>query len=194
MYVPITDLENIFQLNITAVEIDKEMLKIATEYFGLVQNENLKVEIADGIKFLEESANGERKFDAILFDVDNKDVSLGMSCPPKQFVEDSVLKMVAKCLSTDGLFILNLVIRNQALRQGVIDDLKKVFKFISTCSLQNDVNEIVVASMNSYGVKEWTGRIGKAGANLNDQANTQKLSSDDLINVSSLLEALKVET
>ena len=176
------------------MEIDKEMLKVASEYFGLVQSERLKVNIADGIKFLQESANKEVKFDAILFDVDNKDVSLGMSCPPKQFVEDSVLQMVAKCLSNDGLFILNLVIRNKALRQGVIDGLKNVFKFISTCSFQNDVNEIVVASMNSYGVKEWTSRIGKAGANLNDQASTQKLSSDDLVNVLSLLEALKVET
>lgn len=181
------------KLKITAVEIDKEILKIATEYFGLVLTDNLKVEITDGIKFLNDSANNQVNFDAILFDVDNKDVSLGMSCPPKQFIEDSVLKTVAKSLSNDGLFILNLVIRNQALRQGVIDNLKNVFKFVSTCPLESDVNEVIIASMNSYVIDEWNKNIKTAAINLNNQASDQKLSANDLIDVTKLLETLTIE-
>lgn len=175
------------------MEIDKEILKIATEYFGLVLTDNLKVEITDGIKFLNDSANNQVNFDAILFDVDNKDVSLGMSCPPKQFIEDSVLKTVAKSLSNDGLFILNLVIRNQALRQGVIDNLKNVFKFVSTCPLESDVNEVIIASMNSYVIDEWNKNIKTAAINLNNQASDQKLSANDLIDVTKLLETLTIE-
>lgn len=181
------------KLRITAVEIDKEMLKIATEYFGLIQTENLKVEIEDGIKFLLDSAENQRKFDAILFDVDNKDVSLGMSCPPKQFIEYSVLNTVVQTLTNDGLFILNLVVRNQALRQDVIDNLKNIFKFVSSCSLESDVNEVIISSMNSYVIDEWNNRMKTAAINLNKQANEQKLSTDDLINVSKIFETFSIE-
>lgn len=116
-----------------------------------------------------------------------------MSCPPKQFIDDSVLKTVAKSLTNDGLFILNLVIRNQALRQGVIDNLKNVFKFISSFTLEGDVNEVIMASMNSFVIDEWNKRIKKAAINLNNQAQVEKLSTNDLINVSKLLETLSIE-
>lgn len=41
-------------------------------------------------------------FDAILFDVDNKDPKLGMSCPPKEFLELSVLENVKKLIGSQG--------------------------------------------------------------------------------------------
>lgn len=44
------------------------------------------------------------KYDIILFDVDNKDVSLGMSCPPQEFVNENVLNDVKHCLNENGAF------------------------------------------------------------------------------------------
>lgn len=41
--------------NITAVDIDSSMLTVATDYFGLVQDNRLKVVIDDGIKFLQKA-------------------------------------------------------------------------------------------------------------------------------------------
>lgn len=38
--------------NITAVDIDPSMLTVATNYFGLEQDNRLKVVIDDGVKFL----------------------------------------------------------------------------------------------------------------------------------------------
>ncbi|RZC40643.1 Methyltransf 25, and/or Spermine synth domain containing protein [Asbolus verrucosus] len=77
---------------ITAVDIDPEMLKVATDWFGLSQSDSLKVVVKDGVQYLEEAAKNNEHFDAILFDVDSKDSTMGLSCPPKQFLENSVIE------------------------------------------------------------------------------------------------------
>lgn len=47
-------------------------------------------------------SSGGRLFDAIMFDVDNKDSSLGMSCPPAAFVETPILQKVSSLLTPRG--------------------------------------------------------------------------------------------
>jgi hypothetical protein len=43
-----------------------------------------------------------QKYDAVLFDVDNKDMSLGMSCPPPEFVTTEIMNDVKIILKEDG--------------------------------------------------------------------------------------------
>lgn len=43
-------------IHLVAVDIDPAMLKIATNYFGLVQDEKMEIVIEDGIEFLNKSA------------------------------------------------------------------------------------------------------------------------------------------
>ncbi|EZA46363.1 Methyltransferase-like protein, partial [Ooceraea biroi] len=93
---------------ITAVEIDYAILTVAKRCFNFVTNDRVKVEIADGIQFVKDAATNGKKYKAILCDMDNKDSSFGMSFPPKEFLEISVLRAVAASLTQDGLFILNL--------------------------------------------------------------------------------------
>lgn len=45
---------------------------------------------------------GGHLFDAIMFDVDNKDSTLGMSCPPAAFVETPILQKVRNLLTPRG--------------------------------------------------------------------------------------------
>lgn len=45
---------------------------------------------------------GGHSYDVIMFDVDSKDRSLGMSCPPTAFVETSLLEKVCKLLTPRG--------------------------------------------------------------------------------------------
>lgn len=87
---------------ITAVDIDPAMLQVATNYFGLIVDDRMDVVIEDGLKFLSKAANGGKSYKAILFDVDSKDTSLGMSCPPKMFLEKSVMDNVKKCIGEKG--------------------------------------------------------------------------------------------
>lgn len=111
--------------NITAVDIDPSILTVATDYFGLQQDNRLKVVIDDGIEFLKKAVkNGNLKkkiklagptvfikmlylqsgqsYKAVLLDVDSKDPTLGMSCPPVQFLEQEVLDTIKVCIRETG--------------------------------------------------------------------------------------------
>lgn len=46
--------------------------------------------------------NPGKAYKAILFDVDSKDPSLGMSCPPIQFLDQGVLDAVKSCIRDNG--------------------------------------------------------------------------------------------
>ncbi|KAG7203924.1 hypothetical protein KM043_016944 [Ampulex compressa] len=145
------------KLKITAVEIDEAMLKIAINYFGLVLDDRMRVEIADGTKFILETAKMEKRFQAILFDVDSKDTTQGMSCPPKQFLEMPVLKSIAACL--------------------------------------DEVNEIIICSVEESNDKQCENRLKTAAISLNEQAVARKLfSTTDVFDVSSLLESLSIKS
>lgn len=48
-----------------------------------------------------------RSFKAILFDVDSKDSTVGMSCPPVQFLEQEVLNTVQSCIRENGIIKLS---------------------------------------------------------------------------------------
>ncbi|KYM94841.1 PREDICTED: methyltransferase-like protein 13 [Cyphomyrmex costatus] len=182
------------KLKITAVEIDNAMLKVATEYFNLILDDRMKVEIADGIQYIKDVVTSETKYKAILFDIDSKDTTVGMSCPPKQFLEMSVLKAVASCLTKNGLFILNLVSRDKSLKQKTKDDLKSAFSSITCHAIQNEINEIVMCSVEKHNPKEWKNRLRLAAIDLNKQATARKLFSfKESFDASILLENLSVE-
>ncbi|XP_015114910.1 eEF1A lysine and N-terminal methyltransferase homolog [Diachasma alloeum] len=180
-------------LRVTAVDIDEMMLKIATEWFDFVIDDKMKVVIRDGVKFLEETANGGKKFDAILFDVDSKDSSVGMSCPPQQFLGNCVLNNVSKCLNEDGLFVLNLVCRNKQLRPGVLDDLKRTFVSIASMKMENIVNEILMCSKVTKN-DEWTRNWKTSAEHLNEIVKKKKLLNSDVVDVTELLDGLTIES
>ena len=71
-------LSKVMKLNITSIEISSTMKNLAAEYFGFEEGENNEVQVGDGIE-----AVGEFKgLDNVFVDVDTKDDSVGMSCPP----------------------------------------------------------------------------------------------------------------
>ncbi|XP_069087543.1 eEF1A lysine and N-terminal methyltransferase isoform X2 [Pleurodeles waltl] len=90
-----------------------------------------------------EQLPGDRHYDVIMFDVDSKDPSLGMSCPPPAFVEETFLRRVCQVLAPEGIFILNLVCRDALLKQQVVNVLREVFPLIYTRRIEEEVNEIL---------------------------------------------------
>ncbi|XP_048557015.1 eEF1A lysine and N-terminal methyltransferase-like [Triticum urartu] len=139
-------------LDIEVVELDPVMEEVATKYFGFSMDEQLKVHLGDGIKFIEENAHSERNgkdSDAVrilIVDVDSSDLSSGLSCPPANFVEDAFLMSAKKFLSAGGLLIINLVARSSAVREMVVSRLKAVFENLYSLQLEEDVNEVLFAS------------------------------------------------
>ena len=48
------------------------------------------------------AAAGDEKYDVIMLDVDSKDPTVGMSSPPKVFVQPDFLKKLETCLTESG--------------------------------------------------------------------------------------------
>ena len=62
------------------------------------QQENVFSLFSSSIFFSE----SEPSYDVIIFDVDSKDTSVGMSCPPQAFVDRTFLTKVHSLLSPSG--------------------------------------------------------------------------------------------
>ncbi|KAL1323314.1 hypothetical protein HN51_033651 [Arachis hypogaea] len=159
-------------LEMEAVELDPAILDIAKDYFGFVEDNRLKVHVADGVQFvrdftssaagqiqengtgsecIESPSNGSsrshasvgaRKVDIIIVDVDSSDPSSAMACPAPDFVEESFLETVRDKLSDQGLFVVNLVSRSQTIKDMVRLKMKKVFGHLFCLQLDEDVNEV----------------------------------------------------
>ncbi|XP_042382783.1 eEF1A lysine and N-terminal methyltransferase-like isoform X1 [Zingiber officinale] len=150
-------------LQIEVVELDPIVLDLASEYFSFVEDDQLKVHIADGIHFIRDvdavksfPVNGTPTYSPadenktsgtkiLIIDADSSDLSSGLSCPPTDFVEDSFLLSVRDFLSEGGIFIINLVSRSAAIKEKVILRLKAVFNQLFSLELEEDVNEILFA-------------------------------------------------
>ena len=171
-------------LNTSVIEIDPEIVKVAKDYFGLVEDENrLEIVVDDGLRHLKESFKSKFQFHSILFDVDSKDQSLGISCPPKEFLEPDILETVKTLLPPDGVFILNFVCRDNASRDQTVSSLKKVFSSIFSYKLEEDVNEIFYCFKEP--VEDFQERFSKSGKKLN-------AIKRDTVDLKDLLEKLKL--
>lgn len=166
------------------VEIDPEIVNVAKEYFGLVADENrLELVIDDGLKHLKDAVAESLQFQSILFDVDSKDQSLGISCPPKEFLESNILEAVNALLPCDGVFVLNFVCRDNESRNQTADILKEVFSSIYSYKLDEDVNEIFYCFKEP--VKDFEERFLKSGKKLNTIRK-------EMVDVEDLIEKLKL--
>ncbi|TRY74390.1 hypothetical protein TCAL_04600 [Tigriopus californicus] len=141
---------NFPKVTLDVVEIDPAISRVASEQFDFKEDERTKVIIADGIEFLNTIKT--ETYDVIMLDVDSKDSSIGMSCPPKPFVEAETIRQIQHhCLTKDqqGVFVLNLVCRDPSLRQEVIATLKSQFTHVVSCPIPEEVNEILYCSSSS---------------------------------------------
>ncbi|XP_064138998.1 eEF1A lysine and N-terminal methyltransferase isoform X2 [Loxodonta africana] len=88
------------------------------------------------------------RYDVIMFDVDSKDPTLGMSCPPPAFVDQAFLQNVKSILTPEGVFILNLVCRDSGLKDSVLAGLKAVFPLLYVRRIEGEVNEILFCQLH----------------------------------------------
>ncbi|XP_026881821.2 eEF1A lysine and N-terminal methyltransferase [Electrophorus electricus] len=132
---------------VEVVELDPAVLDVAKTWFGLQTDDRLKVVLGDGLEHIRAlQSQGGHSYDVIMFDVDSKDPTLGMSCPPPAFVETSLLEKVCKLLTPRGVFMLNLVCRDSVLRKSVLERLHTVFSTVFSRPIEGEVNEVLLCS------------------------------------------------
>nr|SVE75013.1 EOG090X02SD [Daphnia dolichocephala] len=133
------------QFKIDGVEIDPTMVELAKQYFGFKPNENLRPHIADGLSFVQQLAASESsdRYGCIMLDVDCKDRSLGISCPPPSFLDPSFIESVKQCLSPYGFLLMNLVCRDEVRRKAIMEMLHESFAIVQGRKIKGEVNEII---------------------------------------------------
>ncbi|XP_005103862.1 eEF1A lysine and N-terminal methyltransferase [Aplysia californica] len=144
-------------MSIEAVELDPSVVEVARDFFDLVPDDSdrLRVTVADGLDVVRTLASQGEKRDVIIIDVDSKDNSVGLSCPPLAFVEKDFLEAIGSLLSPEGIFLLNLASRDEELGKSVLDRIALTFTSCGSLKLEEDVNTIVYAAHCTSSSPAW---------------------------------------
>ncbi|XP_078263925.1 eEF1A lysine and N-terminal methyltransferase isoform X2 [Rhinoraja longicauda] len=138
------------QSTVETIDIDPEVVEVATRWFEFTQDDRMRVIVADGLHYIRTLADsGSSSYDVIMFDVDSKDTTLGMSCPPPAFLEQAFLQKVRSLLAPQGLFVLNLVCRDHALKEKALEVIKLVFPLVYLQKIEGEVNEILYCQLST---------------------------------------------
>ncbi|MEQ2306444.1 eEF1A lysine and N-terminal methyltransferase [Ameca splendens] len=181
---------------VEVVELDPVVLEVAKEWFGFRPDDRLTVTLGDGLeRVCSLEKEGGHLFDVIMFDVDNKDSSLGMSCPPAGFVETPVLQKVFNLLTPRGLFILNLVCRDPVLRKNVLERVRSVFPTILSRKIAEEINEVLLCSREEKDAAHILPSMSQAAKKFQSMlsADRTKPKQRPHIDIAELLENLKIE-
>lgn len=127
----------------TVVELDQNIVDVAKNWFCYQESERMALIVDDGLKVLKENS---KEYDIVVFDIDSKQTSKALSCPPPAFVEKKNLELVRASLSLGGLFILNLVCRDKKQSEEVIQTIQKIFPEVSKIDIDEEVNEVLICS------------------------------------------------
>ncbi|XP_041913396.1 eEF1A lysine and N-terminal methyltransferase [Alosa sapidissima] len=179
------------------VELDPAVLDLAKTWFEFQPSDRLKVTLDDGLAHIASlESQGGHSYDVIMFDVDSKDPSLGMSCPPPAFIEKALLEKVFRLLSSRGVFMLNLVCRDTSLRQKVMGTLREVFPRVFSRPIEGEVNDVLFC-LREAGKDKDTGvpvELKKAAKSLQGamRAHSDGGPSSPHIDIAAMLEDLMI--
>ncbi|XP_054797256.1 uncharacterized protein LOC129302408 [Prosopis cineraria] len=157
---------------VMGVDADKEVLRVAKQYFGLEDSEFMHVVTGDVIKFvkkLSHQANwhpmcssaayeheahchfpdGEavnHKFDVIMVDLDSHDVRSGVTAPPLEFVKKNVLLAAKSVLSELGILSINVISPSRSFYCKLVHHFQEVFAELYKIDVGNGENFVIIAS------------------------------------------------
>lgn len=112
------------EAKIIGVEIDPKVIEVGEKYFGLNKIKNLKIEVADAIKFIDPMY----KIHNIKYDLIFIDVYLGQNFP-KGMEKDEFLNGVKNLLADKGVAVFNRFYWNSEYRSQARDFEEKLNTF-----------------------------------------------------------------
>jgi hypothetical protein len=172
--------------HLSVVELDASVVTVAEKYFGFVNNDKTTVRIGDGLSLMsseDESMTNDcivleaASLDFIAIDVDSKETTVGMSCPPKAFVKVPYLIRLKSILNPDGWLIMNVSARDPAMLELVKSNVQAVFGsvFLSDNDEDNeDVNIVLFATCSSVSLPPPTDRLNSMHNALEEFGKSQE--------------------
>ncbi len=145
-------LESFLGIPIETLELCQNVVDIAKEYFMFSGN----TRIMNGLDY----DYGTGSVSVAVIDVDSKDQTVGMSCPPLDFVKSEYLKKIRFSLKEGGVLCINVSARNRKLLGDVVKVMKDVFEEVGgsvyvSASSDEDLN-VVVIGRNKKGTEDYS--------------------------------------
>ena len=168
----------------TVVELDPDIVDVARNWFGFQESERMKLIVDDGLEVLKENS---KKYDVVVFDIDSKDTTKALSCPPPVFVSEGTLNRVKEVLFPGGFFILNLVCRDKGKKEELVNSIHLIFPEILKVDIENEVNEVLICSNSMMKIE---GKAKKDGRKLQEQIAAVSPSTN--VELTSFLENLRI--
>ncbi|XP_008181645.1 eEF1A lysine and N-terminal methyltransferase-like [Acyrthosiphon pisum] len=176
-------------VNIVAVEIDPVIYKIAKEAFGLLEDSRLEVNVCDGLEYICNAVKNNDKYDAVVYDVDAKDPTLGLSGPPKAFLRQDMLNNIKSLIGKDGLFLLNFVCRASDVKTEILNVLKTNFKQLTLLKIAEDICRVLLAGNSDKAFDAYL--LEQTAVYMNQCTKSNPLIACDIIDISALKENIE---
>ena len=146
---------------LAAIELDPSIVEVSKKYFGFQESDRTSVRIGDGlnVKCSEDEGGSESENknnaisekDFILFpkesasfiaiDVDSKDKTVGISCPPVAFLQCEYIQQLKKILCQKGLLAVNVSARDPKMLDLAIENIHQVFESVFISRRDDDEQE-----------------------------------------------------
>ncbi|KAA0153429.1 hypothetical protein FNF29_03246 [Cafeteria roenbergensis] len=150
------------------VELDETVAAVARDYFGFLPDNDdgrCVLTVGDGVAHIRaraEACAAERGaegaagapweltsawgLDAIVVDVDAKDLSSGLSFPPKVFVDSAFLADAKACLRPGGCVVINIACRVASVLDSILEQVSDRFDWAMQVTIgDGTLNRLVVA-------------------------------------------------
>ncbi|VDO82314.1 unnamed protein product [Heligmosomoides polygyrus] len=135
----------LFQSAIEGVELDPDVVKIATQWFALQQNDpRMSIKVMDALLIHHQHTmpSDHEKLDMIFVDLAGPVHESGLSCPPAIFLTDPVLRNMKNSVRTSGVVAINLVTRDEEVAQSARRSVATHFPSLFHIRSEEDVNEV----------------------------------------------------
>lgn len=162
---------------VVGVEVDEGVLRVARQYFGLEDDEHIRVCVGDGIELIEKFARQfdernlpssgvhevenemdsdnvdgfDTKFDVIMVDLDSSDVGNGIIAPPLEFARKPVLLNARLALCSLGILVVNVIPPSSSFYETLLREFREVFHELYEIDVGNGENFVLIASASPIG-------------------------------------------
>ncbi|KAK8786005.1 eEF1A lysine and N-terminal methyltransferase-like [Amblyomma americanum] len=130
------------ELRLSVIELDPEVVDIARRWY-LPEHCPMDIRVEDGLNTFERLSKEGKTYDLVFLDVDSKDLSEGLTCPPMEFLTEHKLREVAAVTEYTGAVVMNFVCRNETLKKEVYQRLNGIFDTVLVQKIPDNVNEVV---------------------------------------------------
>ena len=137
---------------IDVVDLSKEVIDVASKYFGISEAKNVRTHVYDGVKYVKDRVLS-TSLNILVVDVAAHDAVDGdeLEMPPRTFVSLEFLTHARRVLKTGGLLLMNVIAKREMLKT-VSTRLRKYFENVKIFGLDPNYIFFVVSVMMTFSI------------------------------------------